>query len=166
MVINANFSDFEHSIYVLDITFYIRPVIVLGGVNLFSGQEPGQSAHHSSGDRSDHVIQCRRVFLFGLYLVEIFDAPVDSVMNLAGKPLYNGLSCGSIFPFDPADACVNKLSHLEPPYRATRFAAVSAHSFELPSDYVPLVKLEIQNLFLGEDKQREQDSFLVNAIRL
>jgi len=111
MVGHSNPSNLEHAVDSLDIAFYVRPEVLLRCLDLFSGQKPGQRPHHSSGDCCDHVIQRRRMLLFGLNLVEIFDSTVNPVAYYAGKALNNCFSRRPFFPHDPTDGSVYQSTH-------------------------------------------------------
>ena len=85
MVFDPDRCDFKDIVNVLDITFHIGPVEMLGGVNFFSGHHRGQCSHHSPGCGGNNMIKRRRMLLFGLDLIEFYYPTMNSIIDRVPK---------------------------------------------------------------------------------
>jgi hypothetical protein len=81
----------ENAIDILDVSFNIGPVELLGRGDLVSGQQRGQCPHHSPRGCGYNVIEGCSILLFGFDLVEPLDPPVDAIIDRLGEALDHAL---------------------------------------------------------------------------
>jgi|GEM_PF-5238403 len=78
---NTNYSNFEHTCYVLNITFNIGHKTV-GMSSYFLGrQHAGEGSHHSSRYGTNYVVQSSGVFFNRIDLVKFLYPAVDTIVD-------------------------------------------------------------------------------------
>lgn len=111
VITDPDLRDLDRLVHFLDIAFHGGVKVIRRGFDLARSQRAGKSADKSSTHRADHVIQRRRMLLFGLNSVKLGDAAVDAV----GEGLFEVLDEGPAQRrpvLDDLDVTgVNDLSH-------------------------------------------------------